>query len=70
MITTETVQKRKELLSKQRQELIDLAKVYDQKKIETVDQLNAVDGAIQDCDYWLKELASGTSEQTEEEKGV
>ena len=39
----------KDLVQKRKQEL-------EQQRVQTIATLNAIEGAVQDCDYWLKQL--------------
>lgn len=41
----------KDLVQKRKQEL-------EQQRVQTIATLNAIEGAMQDCDYWLKQLES------------
>ena len=55
MITKEAIEKRKEVLLKDIQLVKDRLTEYEQKKTEDTAVVNALTGALQQCDVFLKE---------------
>ena len=55
MITEEAIEKRKEVLLKDIQLVKDRLTEYEQKKTEDTALVNALTGALQQCDVFLKE---------------
>ena len=55
MITKESIEERKEVLLKDIQLVKDRLTEYEQKKMEDTALVNALTGALQQCDVFLKE---------------
>tara|TARA_E500000331_G_scaffold126725_1_gene124319 strand:+ start:597 stop:812 length:216 start_codon:yes stop_codon:yes gene_type:complete len=55
MITKESIEERKEVLLKDIQSVKDRLTEYEQKKMEDTALVNALTGALQQCDVFLKE---------------
>ena len=55
MITKESIEKRKEVLINDIQTVKQRLTEYEQKKIEDTALVNALTGALQQCDVFLKE---------------
>ena len=55
MITKEAIEKRKEVLLKDIQLVKDRLTEHEQKKVEDTALVNALTGALQQCDVFLKE---------------
>ena len=55
MITKESIEKRKEVLIEDIQLVKDRLTEYEQKKTEDTALVNALTGALQQCDVFLKE---------------
>jgi hypothetical protein len=56
MISRETLEKRKEVLSEDMKRIRLLLEEDDKKKLEDTALLNGLSGALQQCDIFLKEL--------------
>ena len=55
MITKESIEERKEVLLKDIQSVKSRLTEYEQKKMEDTALVNALTGALQQCDVFLKE---------------
>ena len=55
MITKESIEERKEVLLKDIKLVKDRLTEYEQKKMEDTALVNALTGALQQCDVFLKE---------------
>ena len=55
MITKESIEERKQVLSNDIQTVKQRLAEYEQKKIEDTALVNALTGALQQCDVFLKE---------------
>jgi hypothetical protein len=55
MITKESIEERKEVLLKDIQLVKDRLTEYEQKKMEDTALVNALTGALQQCDVFLKD---------------
>ena len=62
MITKDSLEKRKEVLSKDINDVKLRLAEYEKKKIEDVALLNGLSGAFQQCEIFLKELDNDESE--------
>ena len=62
MITKEHLEKRKEVLSEDINNVKARLDDYDRKRTEDVALLNGLSGALQQCDIFLKELDNDESE--------
>ena len=56
MITRDSIEKRKEVLSEDINNVKLRLEEYDRKKIEDIALLNGLSGAFQQCEIFLKEL--------------
>ena len=56
MITRDSIEKRKEVLSKDINNVKLRLEEYEKKKLEDIALLNALTGAYQQCEQFLKEL--------------
>ena len=63
MITKEMIEERKEVLINDIQTVKQRLAEYEQKKIEDTALVNALTGAIQQCDQFLKELHDVKSDE-------
>ena len=66
MIDIEKINKRKEVLEKDIGDVRARVAEYDKNKMEDVALLNALMGALQQCDAFIKELDNDTSVEVEE----
>ena len=66
MIDIEKINKRKEVLEKDIESVRVRVAEYDKNKMEDVALLNALMGALQQCDAFIKELDNDTSVEVEE----
>ena len=62
MITRDSIEKRKEVLSEDMKRIRLLLEEYEKKKAEDTALLNGLSGALQQCDIFLKELDNDESE--------
>ena len=66
MIDIEKINKRKEVIEKDIESVRARVVEYDKNKMEDVALLNALMGALQQCDAFIKELDNDTSVEVEE----
>ena len=66
MITKESIEERKEVLIKDIQLVKQRLTEYEQKKIEDTALVNALTGALQQCDVFLKEYENPPDEELDE----
>ena len=66
MIDIEKINKRKEVIGKDIESVRARVAEYDKNKMEDVALLNALMGALQQCDAFIKELDNDTSVEVEE----
>ena len=66
MITKEAIEKRKEVLLKDIQLVKDRLTEHEQKKVEDTALVNALTGALQQCDVFLKEYDNPPTEEIDE----
>ena len=62
MITKDSIEERKQLLSEDINRVRLLLEEYERKKIEDTALLNGLSGALQQCNIFLKELDDDESE--------
>ena len=62
MITRDSIEKRKEVLSEDINNVKLRLQEYDNKKVEDIALLNGLSGAFQQCEIFLKELDNDESE--------
>jgi len=60
MITKESIEERKEVLIKDIQLVKQRLAEYEQKKVEDTALVNALTGALQQCDVFLKEYGKSS----------
>ena len=56
MITKESIEERKETIASDIETVNGRLTYYDQKKLEDTALLNALTGALQQCDYFLNQI--------------
>ena len=56
MITIESIEERKETIASDIETVKGRLTEYDQKKLEDTALLNALTGALQQCDYFLNQI--------------
>ena len=66
MITKESIEERKEVLLNDIQTVKQRLTEYEQKKIEDTALVNALTGALQQCDVFLKEYDNPPTEELDE----
>ena len=66
MITKESIEERKEVLIKDIQLVKQRLAEYEQKKVEDTALVNALTGALQQCDVFLKEYDNPPTEEIDE----
>ena len=66
MITKESIEERKEVLLNDIQTVIQRLTEYEQKKVEDTALVNALTGALQQCDAFLKEYDNPPTEEIDE----
>ena len=66
MITKESIEERKEGLIKDIQLVKQRLAEYEQKKVEDTALVNALTGALQQCDVFLKEYENPPDEELDE----
>ena len=66
MITKESIEERKEVLINDIQTVKQRLAEYEQKKIEDTALVNALTGALQQCDVFLKEYDTLPTEEIDE----
>ena len=66
MITQESIEERKEVLIKDIQLVKQRLAEYEQKKVEDTALVNALTGALQQCDVFLKEYENPPDEELDE----
>ena len=66
MITKESIEERKEVLIKDIQLVKQRLAEYEQKKLEDTALVNALTGALQQCDVFLKEYENPPDEELDE----
>ena len=66
MITQESIEERKEVLIKDIQLVKQRRAEYEQKKVEDTALVNALTGALQQCDVFLKEYDNPPTEEIDE----
>ena len=66
MITKESIEERKEVLINDIQTVKQRLTEYEQKKIEDTALVNALTGALQQCDVFLKEYDPPPTEEIDE----
>ena len=66
MITKESIEERKEVLMNDMQTVKQRLTEYEQKKIEDTALVNALTGALQQCDVFLKEYDTPPTEEIDE----
>ncbi len=66
MITKESIEERKEILIKDIQLVKQRLAEYEQKKVEDTALVNALTGALQQCDVFLKEYENPPDEELDE----
>ena len=66
MITKESIEERKEVLIKDIQLVKQRLAEYEQKKLEDTALVNALTGALQQCDVFLKEYENPPDEERDE----
>tara|TARA_B100001564_G_scaffold190903_1_gene160369 strand:+ start:178 stop:375 length:198 start_codon:yes stop_codon:yes gene_type:complete len=63
MITVETINERKTAIQEDIQKLRDTISQLDAKRQELVNNLNALSGADQQCDHFLSQLETETTDE-------
>ena len=66
MITKESIEERKEVLLNDIQTVKQRLTEYEQKKVEDTALVNALTGALQQCDVFLKEYDNPPTEELDE----
>ena len=66
MITKESIEERKEVLIKDIQLVKQRLAEYEQKKVEDTALVNALTGALQQCDVFLKEYENPPDEELDD----
>ena len=66
MITQESIEERKQVLLNDIQTVKQRLTEYEQKKIEDTALVNALTGALQQCDVFLKEFDNPPTEEIDE----
>ena len=66
MITKESIEERKEVLLNDIQTVKQRLTEYEQKKVEDTALVNALTGALQQCDVFLKEYDNPPTEEIDE----
>ena len=66
MITKESIEERKQVLSNDIQTVKQRLTEYEQKKVEDTALVNALTGALQQCDVFLKEYDNPPTEEIDE----
>ena len=66
MITKEYIEERKEVLLNDIQTVKQRLTEYEQKKVEDTALVNALTGALQQCDVFLKEYENPPTEEIDE----
>ena len=66
MITKESIEERKEILLNDIQTVKQRLTEYEQKKVEDTALVNALTGALQQCDVFLKEYENPPAEELDE----
>ena len=66
MITKESIEERKEVLLNDIQTVKQRLTEYEQKKVEDTELVNALTGALQQCDVFLKEYDNPPTEEIDE----
>ena len=66
MITKESIEERKEILLNDIQTVKQRLTEYEQKKVEDTALVNALTGALQQCDVFLKEYDNPPTEEIDE----
>ena len=66
MITKESIEERKEVLINDIKTVKQRLAEYEQKKIEDTALVNALTGALQQCDVFLKEYENPPDEEIDE----
>ena len=66
MITKESIEERKQVLLNDIQTVKQRLAEYEQKKIEDTALVNALTGALQQCDVFLKEYENPPDEELDE----
>ena len=66
MITKESIEERKEVLINDIQTVKQRLTEYEQKKVEDTALVNALTGALQQCDVFLKEYDNPPTEEIDE----
>ncbi len=67
MITVETINARKEVIAEDISNVKNRLAEYEKKKLDDTALLNALLGAFQQCDAFLKELDNDTPEEESDE---
>ena len=67
MITRDTLEKRKEVLSEDINNVRLRLQEYEKKKVEDVALLNGLSGAFQQCDIFLQELDNDEPEMASDD---
>ena len=62
MITKESIEERKETIASDIETVKGRLIEYDQKKLEDTALLNALTGALQQCDYFLNKIHNDNSD--------
>jgi len=70
MITKITIETRKKVIENDIETVTKRLTAYEQKKLEDTALLNALTGALQQCDYFLKELDNEKPEKVVFDGGV
>ena len=66
MITQESIEERKQVLLNDIQTVKQRLTEYEQKKVEDTALVNALTGALQQCDVFLKEYDNPPTEEIDE----
>jgi len=66
MITRDSIEKRKEVLSEDINNVKLRLQEYDNKKVEDIALLNGLSGAFQQCEIFLQELDNDESEMADD----
>ena len=66
MITKESIEERKQVLLNDIQTVKQRLTEYEQKKVEDTALVNALTGALQQCDVFLKEYDNPPTEEIDE----
>ena len=70
MISKETIEERKETIVSDIETVKGRLIEYDQKKLEDTALLNALTGALQQCDYFLNKIHNDNSDDGNDNKSI